>query len=147
MGYFAGVYLASSPPRSLPVNLSYPMTELADSRFAGVNSSPVQRLAVHWPDRASAGEAAAQATAPPAAPAGPRPLPAVCRRGRMPNAVIVHSATTIETKRSAFGTSGITPAESALHRATTCAAAGRLDRRQPRCLAGVPSRAFATRAC
>ena len=29
----------------------------------------------------------------------------------MPNAVIVHSATTIETKRSAFGTSGITPAE------------------------------------
>jgi len=58
---------------------------------------------------ALAGEAAAQAAAP-AAPAAPRPLPAYAA-WKDPSAVIVHSATTIETKRSAFGTSGITPAE------------------------------------
>jgi sulfite oxidase len=59
-----------------------------------------------------AGEAAAQASAAAAtAPTGPRPLPAYVA-WKDPNAVIVHSATTIETKRSAFGTSGITPAES-----------------------------------
>jgi sulfite oxidase len=56
-----------------------------------------------------AGEAAAQASAA-SAPAAPRPLPAYVA-WKDPNAVIVHSATTIETKRSAFGTSGITPAE------------------------------------
>jgi len=59
-----------------------------------------------------AGEAAAQASAAAAsAPAAPRPLPAYVA-WKDPNAVIVHSATTIETKRNAFGTSGITPAES-----------------------------------
>jgi len=59
-----------------------------------------------------AGEAAAQAAAPAASAAatGARPLPAYVA-WKDPNAVIVHSATTIETKRSAFGTSGITPAE------------------------------------
>ena len=59
-----------------------------------------------------AGEAAAQAAAPAAAPAAsaPRALPAYVA-WKDANAVIVHSATTIETKRSAFGTSGITPAE------------------------------------
>jgi sulfite oxidase len=59
-----------------------------------------------------AGEAAAQAAAPAAsaAAAGARPLPAYVA-WKDANAVIVHSATTIETKRSAFGTSGITPAE------------------------------------
>ena len=57
-----------------------------------------------------AGEAAAQASAAASAPAAPRPLPAYVA-WKDPNAVIVHSATTIETKRSAFGTSGITPAE------------------------------------
>ena len=56
-----------------------------------------------------AGEAMAQAAAAPA-PAAPRPLPAYAA-WKDPNAVIVHSATTIETKRAAFGTSGITPAE------------------------------------
>jgi sulfite dehydrogenase len=56
-----------------------------------------------------AGEAAAQASAA-SAPAAPRPLPAYVA-WKDPNAVIVHSATTIETKRSAFGSSGITPAE------------------------------------
>ena len=59
-----------------------------------------------------AGEAAAQASAPAASAAatGARPLPAYVA-WKDPSAVIVHSATTIETKRSAFGTSGITPAE------------------------------------
>ena len=58
-----------------------------------------------------AGEAAAQAAAGPApAASAPRPLPAYAA-WKDPNAVTVHSATTIETKRSAFGTSGITPAE------------------------------------
>jgi len=59
-----------------------------------------------------AGEAAAQAAAPAASAAatGARPLPAYVA-WKDQNAVIVHSATTIETKRSAFGTSGITPAE------------------------------------
>jgi len=59
-----------------------------------------------------AGEAAAQAAAPAASAAatGARPLPAYVA-WKDPSAVIVHSATTIETKRSAFGTSGITPAE------------------------------------
>lgn len=54
------------------------------------------------------GDAAAQASAPEATV--PRPLPAYVA-WKDPNAVIVHSATTIETRRSAFGTSGITPAE------------------------------------
>jgi len=59
-----------------------------------------------------AGEAAAQAAAPAASAAatGARPLPAYVA-WKDPSAVIVHSATTIETKRSAFGTSGITPVE------------------------------------
>lgn len=58
-----------------------------------------------------AGEAAAQAAAPaPSAAAGSRPLPAYAA-WKDANAVIVHSATTIETRRSAFGTSGITPAD------------------------------------
>ena len=56
-----------------------------------------------------AGEAAAQAAAPASAPAA-RPLPPYVA-WKDSNAVIVHSATTIETRRSAFGTSGITPAE------------------------------------
>ncbi|MEO5845878.1 MAG: sulfite oxidase [Caldimonas sp.] len=56
-----------------------------------------------------AGESAAQAVAA-SAPAGARPLPAYVA-WKDPNAVIVHSATTIETRRNAFGTSGITPAE------------------------------------
>jgi sulfite dehydrogenase len=48
--------------------------------------------------------------AAPAAPAGPRPLPpyAAWKDG---NALIVHSSSVIETKRSAFGTGVITPAE------------------------------------
>jgi len=58
-----------------------------------------------------ANEAAAQASAAASAAATPRPLPAYVA-WKDPNAVIVHSATTIETKRTAFGTSGITPAES-----------------------------------
>ncbi|HEV7574769.1 MAG TPA: sulfite oxidase [Caldimonas sp.] len=57
-----------------------------------------------------AGEAAAQAASAASAPAGPRPLPGYAS-WKDANAVIVHSPTTIETKRSAFGTSGITPAE------------------------------------
>ncbi len=51
--------------------------------------------------------AVAQVAAPAAAP---RPLPAYVS-WKDPASVIVHSSTTIETKRSAFGTSGITPAE------------------------------------
>ena len=57
-----------------------------------------------------AGEAAAQAAPAPAAPAAPRPLPAYAA-WKDANAVIVHSAQTIETRRSAFGTSVVTPAE------------------------------------
>ena len=56
------------------------------------------------------GRVVAQATPAPAAPAGPRPLPAYAA-WKDPNAVIVHSAQTIETRRSAFGTSIVTPAE------------------------------------
>ena len=55
-----------------------------------------------------ADKAAAQAA--PAAAAGPRPLPPYAA-WKDANAVIVHSATTIETKRSAFGTSSITPTD------------------------------------
>ncbi|MEO7057107.1 MAG: sulfite oxidase [Caldimonas sp.] len=60
---------------------------------------------------AFAGRAGAQvaAVASPA-PAGARPLPPYVA-WKDPAAVIVHSSSTIETKRSAFGTSGITPAE------------------------------------
>lgn len=43
-------------------------------------------------------------------PAAARPLPAYAAF-KEPASVIVHSATTIETKRSAFGTSVITPSE------------------------------------
>ena len=57
-----------------------------------------------------AGEAAAQAASAPAAPAAPRPLPAYAA-WKDANAVIVHSAQTIETRRAAFGTSVVTPAE------------------------------------
>jgi sulfite oxidase len=57
----------------------------------------------------SAGQAAPASTAPPAA-AGPRPLPAYAA-WKDASSVIVHSSSTIETRRSAFGTSGITPAE------------------------------------
>ena len=58
------------------------------------------------------GNVAAQVSASASAPVatGPRPLPAYVA-WKDANAVIVHSATTIETRRSAFGTSGITPAE------------------------------------
>ncbi len=45
-----------------------------------------------------------------AATSGVRPLPPYVA-WKDPGAVIVHSSNTIETKRSAFGTSGITPAE------------------------------------
>jgi sulfite oxidase len=58
-----------------------------------------------------AGPAGAQTAAPAAAaPAGPRPLPpyAAWKDGQ---AMIVHSSNTIETRRSAFGTSVITPSE------------------------------------
>ena len=56
-----------------------------------------------------AAKASAQASAP-AAAAGPRPLPPYAA-WKDANAVIVHSATTIETRRSAFGTSSITPTD------------------------------------
>ena len=56
-----------------------------------------------------ADKASAQASAP-AAAAGPRPLPPYAA-WKDANAVIVHSATTIETRRSAFGTSSITPTD------------------------------------
>jgi sulfite dehydrogenase len=54
-----------------------------------------------------AGEAAAQAAS---APAAPRPLPPYAA-WKDANAVIVHSAQTIETRRAAFGTSVVTPSE------------------------------------
>jgi sulfite oxidase len=57
-----------------------------------------------------AAQAAASAASTTATATGARPLPAYVA-WKDPSAVIVHSATTIETKRSAFGTSGITPAE------------------------------------
>jgi sulfite dehydrogenase len=58
-----------------------------------------------------AGEAAAQAGAStPAAPAAPRPLPPYAT-WKNSGAVIVHSAQTIETRRAAFGTSIVTPAD------------------------------------
>lgn len=56
-----------------------------------------------------AGRASAQAASA-AAATGPRPLPPYVA-WKDAGSLIVHSATTIETKRSAFGTSGITPAE------------------------------------
>src|SRR5215207_11451406 len=58
----------------------------------------------------AAGPAAAQTTPAPAAPAGPRPLPAYASF-KDASAVIVHTSNTIETKRSAFGTSVVTPTE------------------------------------
>ena len=57
-----------------------------------------------------AGEAVAQAAPAPAAPAGPRPLPPYAA-WKDANSVIVHSAQTIETRRSAYGTSVVTPAD------------------------------------
>lgn len=59
------------------------------------------------------GGAAAQAASAPAAPAastGPRPLPPYAA-WKDAQSLIVHSSSTIETKRSAFGTSIVTPAE------------------------------------
>lgn len=56
------------------------------------------------------GRAAAQTATATAAAAGAKPLPAYASFKDL-NAVIVHSSNTIETKRSAFGTSVITPAE------------------------------------
>ena len=53
---------------------------------------------------------AAQAQAQPAAPAPAKPLPAYAS-WKDANALIVHSGNTIETRRSAFGSSVITPAE------------------------------------
>ena len=55
------------------------------------------------------GNAAAQAAAA-SAPAGPRPLPPYAA-WKDASSMIVHSSNTIETRRSAFGTSVITPAE------------------------------------
>ncbi|MEK8049784.1 sulfite oxidase [Ideonella sp. DXS22W] len=57
----------------------------------------------------AARDAVAQA-APPAAPAAARPLPAYVA-WKDPAALIQHSGTTIETRRSAFGTSPITPVD------------------------------------
>ncbi len=57
-----------------------------------------------------AGKAFAQAASAPVAPPGPRPLPPYVA-WKDANSVIVHSATTIETRRSAFGTSSITPTD------------------------------------
>ena len=56
------------------------------------------------------GEAAAQAAASAAAPAGAKPLPAYVA-WKDANAVIVHNPNELETKRSAFGTSGITSSD------------------------------------
>ena len=58
------------------------------------------------------GAARAQSSMAPAAPAVPasKPLPAFAS-WKDPNAVIVHSSSTIETRRSAFGSSVVTPAE------------------------------------
>ncbi len=54
---------------------------------------------------------AAQAASAAAAPAaGPRPLPPYAA-WKDASSLIVHSSSTIETRRNAFGTSGITPAE------------------------------------
>ncbi|MEY2800859.1 MAG: sulfite oxidase [Ramlibacter sp.] len=55
-------------------------------------------------------DAAAQAAAAPATGAAPRPLPAYAN-WKDANSLIVHSNTTIETRRSAFGTSIVTPDE------------------------------------
>ncbi|MEO5881728.1 MAG: sulfite oxidase [Caldimonas sp.] len=57
-----------------------------------------------------AGPAGAQTPAAAPAATGPRPLPPYAA-WKDANAVIVHSANTIETRRSAFGTSVITPVE------------------------------------
>ncbi|MDL5032085.1 sulfite oxidase [Pelomonas sp. APW6] len=54
-------------------------------------------------------QAQTSATTPLAAPAA-KPLPAYAA-WKNPSAVVVHSATTIETRRSAFGSSVITPAQ------------------------------------
>ncbi len=55
-------------------------------------------------------DAAAQAAAAPATAAAPRPLPPYVN-WKDANSLIVHSNTTIETRRSAFGTSIVTPDE------------------------------------
>ena len=55
------------------------------------------------------GNALAQAAAP-ATPAGAKPLP-IYVAWKDPSAMIVHSGNTVETKRSAFGTSVITPSD------------------------------------
>lgn len=57
-----------------------------------------------------AGAQAAAAAAPPAAAAGPKPLPAYAA-WKDADSLIVHSSSTIETKRSAFGNSVITPSD------------------------------------
>jgi sulfite dehydrogenase len=56
-------------------------------------------------------------------------------RGRDANSVIVHSAQTIETRRSAYGTSIVTPAEQ-LYVRNNLPPPGRGDRRQSRRLVG-----------
>lgn len=88
------------------------------------------------PDRAGA-----QASAP--AVTAARPLPAYVA-WKDASALIVHTPTTIETRRSAFGTSGVTPAEQ-LYIPTTCRRPTRPS--SPTAMPGRwPSKAFATRA-
>ena len=112
MGYSAGVIRVFQPRFLTFEPGAIPMTELLTSLrrrqlLAGGAGALAGTGLISL-----AGEAAAQASAAAAsAPAAPRPLPAYVA-WKDPNAVIVHSATTIETKRNAFGTSGITPAES-----------------------------------
>ncbi len=89
------------------------MTEALKSRgrrhlLAGSASALAAAGLAGWSGRAGA-QAAAAAPAAPAAPAA-KPLPGYAA-WKDANSLIVHSSNTIETKRTAFGTSVITPAE------------------------------------
>ena len=82
----------NKPPTSLPRR----------QLLAGTGATVTAAALAGWMRDAAAN------TAAPAAAATPRPLPAYVN-WKDPNSLIVHTNTTIETRRSAFGTSIVTP--------------------------------------
>lgn len=82
----------------------------------GIDNPPRRKLLANTAGVLAAGglagwsAGAGAQTAPAAAPPGVKPLPAYVA-WKNPAAMIVHTGNTLETRRSAFGTSVITPNE------------------------------------
>ena len=83
---------------------NHPTSPQRRRMLAGSGAAPAAAGLAGW----SQGAVAAGGAPPPAA--APKPLPAYAG-WKDPGSLIVHSATTVETRRSMFGTSVITPSE------------------------------------